>query len=138
VGVGMIPSFRGRVEKGVLQVDSRYYSWLSTLEGLEVEVIVRKRRSQRSLNQNAAYWRIVVESLAEHLGYDKDTMHQALKEKFASRRDGNGLLIVESTAKMDTARFNKYYEDIQRWASEFLNFYIPDPNEYETPARCGE
>ena len=30
---------------------------------------------------------------------------------------------------MDTVRFNKYYEDIQRWAIEFLGCYIPDPNE---------
>ena len=57
-------------------------------------------------------------------------MHDALKEKFASRRDEKtGLLIVESTAKMDTVRFMKYYDDIQVWAAEFLDVYIPDPNE---------
>ena len=127
----IIPTFQGVVNKGVLQVEARFYPYLASLEGQKVEIVVRKRKSKRSLEQNAAYWGIVVESLADHLGYDKDTMHHALKEKFASRRDDRGLLIVESTAKMDTKRFNKYYEDIQRWAAEFLCFRIPDPNEVD-------
>lgn len=75
----------------------------------------------------------MVEILCNHTGYDKETMHEALKAKFASRTDPDtGLLVIESTAKMDTKRFNQYYDDIQRWAAEFLDCYIPSPNECET------
>lgn len=127
------PIFTGIVTQGKLRLDApaRYLVHLARLEGKLVEVVVRRRRSQRSVNQNAAYWGIAVEILSQHLGYDKCTMHDALKEKFASRRDEKGLLIVESTAAMDTKRFCKYYEDIQRWSAEFLGVYIPDPNECE-------
>lgn len=130
----MNPIHTGTVTQGKLKLDnpSRYLVALARLNGKLVELVVRRRRSQRSLNQNAAYWGIAVEILSEHTGYDKETMHEALKEKFASRRDEKtGLLIVESTAKMDTKRFNRYYEDIQRWAVEFLGVRIPSPNECE-------
>ena len=126
------PVLTGRIEKGKLILDSphRYLVRLSVLNGKLVELILRPRRKQRSINQNAAYWGIVIEILCNHTGYDKDTMHEALKAKFASHQDPDtGLLIIESTAKMDTKRFNKYYEEIQRWAAEFLDCYIPSPNE---------
>lgn len=127
------PILSGRIENGKLVLDNphQYLVRLSALNGKKIELVLRRRRSQRSINQNAAYWGIVVEILSTHTGYDKDTMHEALKAKFASHEDANGLLVIESTAKMDTVRFNKYYEDIQRWAAEFLGCYIPSPNECE-------
>jgi len=126
------PVFVGQIEKGKLLLDTpaRYLVHLSTLEGRRVEIIVRKQRSQRSLAQNNAYWGLVVEMLAAKTGYGKETMHLALKEKFASRIDEKtGLVIVESTAEMDTKRFSQYYEDIQKWAWEFLELKIPAPGE---------
>ncbi len=127
-----LPIFTGSVEKGKLILDQpqKYLVHLSQLNGKKIELVLRKRRSQRSLEQNRAYWGIAIEILSNHLGYDKDTMHHALKVKFASAVDPvTGLTIIESTAKMDTKRFIQYYEDIQRWSMEFLNCYIPDPNE---------
>ena len=126
------PIFAGTIDKGKLNLDNpqRYLVQLSALNGKKIELILRKRRSQRSIQQNAAYWGIAVEILCNHTGYDKETMHNALKHKFASHIDSvSGLTVVESTTKMDTKRFMKYYEDIQRWAAEFLNVWIPDPNQ---------
>ena len=128
----MQPIFRGSVKKGKLILDdpARFAVNLSGLNDKRVEVIVRKEKSQRSLNQNAAYWGIVIEMLCEKTGYDRETMHDMMRVKFASYEDLNtGLLVVESTAKMDTKRFMKYYEDIQRWSAEFLELNIPSPNE---------
>ena len=127
-----IPIFKGHIDKGRIKHETpeKFAVYLAKLEGKRVEIIVRKQKSQRSIDQNRAYWGIVIEILSDHLGYDKDEVHSAMKVKFASRIDEKtGLIVVESTAKMNTVRFNKYYEDIQRWASEFLNVYIPDPNE---------
>jgi hypothetical protein len=128
----MIPTFPGRIVKGRLILDSpsRFQVHVARYEGKPVEVVVRQKKSQRSLNQNAAYWGIAVEILCEHTGYDRETMHDCLRQKFASRIDPNtGLTIVESTASMDTKRFCEYYEAIQRWAAEFLGVQIPSPNE---------
>ena len=128
----MNPIFHGKVEKGKLILDSpdRFRVHLSRYEGHHVEVVVRKKKSQRSIQQNKAYFGIAVDILCEHTGFNREEMHEALKQKFASRVDEKtGLTIVESTADMDTVRFCQYYEDIQRWATEFLGVYIPDPNE---------
>ena len=127
------PLFYGTINKGklILETPQKYLVHLSGLEGKRVELILRKRKSKRSNQQNKAYWGIAIEILCDKTGYTKDQMHFALKEKFASRIDPvTELRIVESTSKMDTVRFNKYYADIQQWATEFLNgCYIPDPNE---------
>jgi hypothetical protein len=128
----MNPIFRGRIEKGKLLLENpaRYLMALSNLEGQHIELVVRKQKSQRSLAQNRAYFGIAVDMLCEKTGYDKDSMHDALRTKFASTEDlTTGLRVIESTSKMDTVRFMKYYDDIQRWAAEFLDVYIPSPNE---------
>ena len=130
----MTPIFTGTIEKGKLKLDNpnKYLVRIAMLNGKRVELILRQQKSKRSLRQNSAYWGIVIEILRNHLGYDKDEVHFALKQKFASRVDSaTGLVIVESTTKMDTKRFNQYYSDIQRWAAEFLNCYIPSPNEID-------
>ncbi len=126
-------TFTGTISKGkeVLDAPHRYAVHKATLEGQKIEIILRKRTKQRSNPQNNAYWGIAVKILSNHTGFSEEEIHEALKQKFASRVDPDtGLTIVESTAKMDTARFNKYYEDVQRWASEFLGCYIPDPGEF--------
>ena len=128
----MNPIFHGRVEKGKLILDSpdRFRVHLSRYEGQPVEVVVRKKKSQRSILQNRAYFGIAVKILCLHTGFNREEMHDALKQKFASRVDEKtGLTIIESTADMDTVRFCQYYEDIQRWAIEFLGVYVPSPNE---------
>jgi hypothetical protein len=133
--MGLNPIFKGLIKQNKLILDfpAKFTAYLSGLENSKVEVIVRKQKSQRSLNQNAAYWGIVVEMLCEHTGIpidERETMHEALKIKFASHVDPvSGLTIVESTAGMSTVRFMRFYEDIQRWAAEFHGLDIPSPNE---------
>ena len=128
----MNPIFSGKVERGKLVLDSpdRFRVQLSRYEDQPVEVVVRKKKSQRSIQQNRAYFGLAVEILCDKTGFNREEMHEALKAKFASRVDEQtGLTIIESTADMDTVRFCRYYEDIQRWAAEFLGVYIQDPNE---------
>lgn len=131
----MNPIFLCKIESGklIFENPSRFLSYQKSLEGKPLELILRKRKSQRSNRQNRAYWGIVIDILSKELGYSKDEVHLALKQKFASHVDyATGLIIMESTAKMSTKRFMEYYENIQRWAAEFLNCQIPDPNECES------
>ena len=128
----MNPIFQGKINKGrlILETPDRFRVHLSRYEGQQVEFSLRKKKSQRSPEQNRAYFGIAVEILCEHTGFSREEMHEALKQKFASRIDEKtGLTIVESTASMDTVRFMRYYDDIQKWAAEFLNVYIPSPGE---------
>lgn len=87
----------------------------------------------RSGQQNRAYFGLVVEMLAEHLGYDKEDMHKALAEKFLGveevELDGTPYFVPKSTKSLNTAEFKEYAERIQRWAAEFHGLNIPNPNE---------
>jgi hypothetical protein len=131
----MNPIHRGKVEQGKKIYDnpSRYLVQLSKLEGKRFEEVIRREKSKRSLNQNSAYWGIAIEILSEcesFGGYTKEEIHDALRKEFLSKVDPNtGLTKIRSTTDLNTIEFNEYYATIQRWASSFLNIYIPDPNE---------
>lgn len=122
----------GRVDKGQLHLKnkSRYLVQLSKLDGKEIELIIRQKKSQRSLDQNSYYWGVVVAILGDHCGYDPEEMHEALKFKFL-RKGKEGLETVTSTTDLNTKEFEDYLERIRRWASMELNCFIPQPNEVE-------
>lgn len=132
-------STTGRVEGFVLKLRNRkaFDAALQKLEGKEVIVGISRARANRSLNQNAWYWGVIVELLSEHTGYTPDEMHEALKAKFIPKRlaiqDGNGvikddLVIGGSTTGMNKSEFGEYCESIRRWAAEDLGLDIPDPS----------
>jgi hypothetical protein len=131
----MTPIFTGKIDRGKVILDSpaRYIVQLSKLEGKRIELVIRKQKSKRSNDQNSAYWGIVIDILSEceaFGGYTKDEIHDALREKFLSVVDPKtGIKKIRSTTDLSTIEFNDYYANIQRWAAEFLNCYIPDPNE---------
>ncbi len=125
------PIFAGHVERGKLVLDApaKYLVHLSKLEGKRVEIVVRRMRSQRSLQQNAFYWGVIIEILAAHFGYEPQEMHEALKFKFL-RIHENELPTVRSTTKLSTKEFGEYVDRVIRWAAQ-NNVYIPLPNECE-------
>lgn len=110
-----------------------YENYLSSLKDKRVEVIIRKERSERSLNQNSYYWGVVVQLIADHTGYEPEEAHEALKVKFLSdpKADKHGLLRIRSTTKLSTVEFNDYLNRVVRWAAQELGVYIPDPSHVE-------
>lgn len=129
------PIFHGHIDKGRLILDhpDRYLVHMTKFEGRRVELILRKKRSKRSDQQNKHYWGVIVEILADYCGYDPEEMHEALKIKFLSnhQEDGRGLMRVGSTARLTTDEFIAYTNRIVRWAAEDLHIYIPDPGQVE-------
>ena len=126
------PTFTAVVERGVLRADVGYYKWLASLEGQRVEAIVRKKRKQRSTQQNKYYWSVIIGILADFCGYDPEGMHEALKEKFlGSERDSHGLKKIRSTTDLTTDEFISYTNQVVIWAAQNLSVYIPGPNECE-------
>jgi hypothetical protein len=77
---------------------------------------VVEKQSMRSLDANALYWKLVTE-LGEHIGYDKDEMHQLMGYKFL-RYEKNGQQLIKSTTKLTTKEFSEYFERCQEWAAE--------------------
>jgi hypothetical protein len=67
----------------------------------------------------------------EWSGYDKDEMHQALKEKFLRIEKVEGLPSTRSTADLTTLEFMDYIDEIVRWAAT-QGVDIPEPSEVTT------
>lgn len=126
----MIPIFTGMVDNGGLRFDRKSVvdNYMCTLIGQRVEVIIRKPKTKRSDLQNNYYWSVVVELLANELGYDKDELHEILKYKFL-QSNAMGMPYIKSTTKLSTGEFEEYLSKIKRWAAEFLHIVIHDPNE---------
>lgn len=132
----MIPKFFGTIQFGKLELEDQdaYDGYLMTLGG-EVEVVVRKRRHQRSLNQNQYYWGVVVRMIADETGHTSDEIHEMLKRMFL--RDlieikGEVYETVKSTTGLDTYGFSKDYVDrIKIWAMDKLNLIIPEADSVE-------
>ena len=126
------PKFYGEVVKGRLvfadpMALSVYLGCFK--EGAEVEVVIKRRRKKRSLNQNDYYWGYVIEVLGEHFGYWKDEMHEALKMLFLKVKREGKPDTVKSTAKLSTAEMEEYLSNIKIWASSEYKIILADPNQ---------
>lgn len=99
----------------------------------QVVVIVRPVERFRSKAQNKYYWGVVIPAILKHPKFREWTdeqLHDGIKEKFLSRLDpGTGLMLVGSTANLSPSEFSTLKDEIQLWAAEALDLYVPDPNE---------
>lgn len=125
----------GIVKQGKFIPDDReqFTQAFKPLEDTRVEVTVQKYRKSRSLQQNAYYWGVLIDILANYTGYEPDEMHDALRWQFLRVHRGNGLPdTVKSTTALTTAEFEEYLEKVRRWAATDHSVYVPEPNEVET------
>ena len=106
--------------------------------GNDYIVDVKKQKTNRSIMQNNYYWKCIVQTLAEEIGYFPDEMHDILKVKFSSEWQSIqvndktiGLQVINSSATMDTKAFEVYADQIRIWALTELGIRLMLPNEYE-------
>lgn len=93
----------------------------------------------RSLKQNDYYHKVVVPLVREgfyDIGYNvsKFETHNTLKSKFLKveiidETDWTYRTEEGSTRTLTTKEFQEFISRIQQWAAEYLNIYVPDPNE---------
>ena len=98
------------------------------LEDKDVEVIVRRPKKTRTDSQRKYYFGVIVALIAEEIGENKNVVHEQLKVKFLYDLSGE-MPKVRSTSDLTTVEEEEYHSEIRMWASEFLNIYIPLPNE---------
>ena len=96
-------------------------------EGTMLELVVKEIENRTQL-QNSYYWGQVIGSPSKEgslmsnemfQGYTRQELHEALKEKFD----------VKSTAGMEQEEFTEYINKIIRWAAEFADMYIKEPED---------
>lgn len=134
----------GRLERGVIKLNlSRLQRLLRGRRDCDLEVVIERKHATRSLAQNALYWGVYVDLLAEHTGYTPDEVHELLKAKFLPKTlavtDGNGeikgeFVIGGTTTRLNKIEFGEYLRSIQHWAAEALGVVIPDPPSSEQAA----
>lgn len=134
--------FAGKVDNnGGLRVMNRglFDEAMSKLAGCDVVIEVSKKIHKRSSPQNSYYWSSVIPIVRQGLieiGHvlTKNETHEFLKMRFLKTDmcDQDGVAIgerVKSTTELSKAEFAAYISSIQQFGSEYLNVYIPDPNQ---------
>ncbi len=124
--------FKAKVEKTTLKLDEpeKMREYLKSLEGQIVQVIVRKPKNPRSLNQNAFLWGVVYRLISEVTGFTVDEVHSAMGLMFLLDRS-RSIPIIRSTTSLNTVEMEEYIESIRQFAAKDLNCSIPLPNEVD-------
>ena len=113
---------------------------INYLKELENDYIVdvKKQRNNRSNMQNNYYWKCIVQTLSEELGYFPNEIHDILRAKFLNEWEmveindkKIGINKIGSTATLDTKAFEIYADQIRIWALTELGIRLMLPNEYE-------
>ena len=85
------------------------------------DVTVKPWKSQRSLDQNARYWKLITE-FGEFCGYDKDEMHEEVGRRFLSYEKpmptGEIKTFTKSTKKLNTKEMAELQDHIERVAAQ--------------------
>lgn len=130
----MIPKFYGFSKDGNIKFErwNDLSSWIRSLDGKRLEIVVKEYKPKRSNEQNRYYHGVIIPILAEYFGYTHDEMHDAIKIHFLQRAPEPGKpFTVGSTAKLTTERFKQLTDDIKIWAATEYGVSIPDPHEVE-------
>lgn len=134
-----VPRIPARVdEQGQLRPADpvAWRSYLARNKGRDVWVTVRRQQHTRSMQANAYYWGVVVDSIAAHIGESAEETHELLKQKFLPKRsieilDGRQLEMPPSTRLLSVEDFAAYIERVRVWAAQWLGLSIPDAGQVE-------
>lgn len=95
-------------------------------------IVERHRKQTVSDPMRRYYWAVVATMIAEETGHSKEAIHEALKLKILGYTDERtGLKMVPSVfsdeSQLDVSEKKAFVEEVRRWAADFLNLWIPDP-----------
>jgi hypothetical protein len=131
-----VPLFHGRISpEGRFELAdaerAQRQAYFRTLAGKNVEIIVRKERLQRSLDQNAYIHAVPVPLLADHCGYSITEMKLLLMgECFGWHTvGGHELPLKPHTSDMTVDECRQFIDWVIPWAMEHFDVAIPLPNE---------
>jgi hypothetical protein len=121
---------KGKVVKGkfIPQDPTSFRLAFAKREGKPVEVVVQSPKKHRSGNQNRYYWGIVIDIISGATGFTPQEAHDAMRVKFLTDMEGE-LPRVKSTTELSTVQFMDYVAQIQQFGAEYLEVYIPEPDE---------
>ncbi len=114
----MTPKFSATINAGrlVFRDKGLVGQWLRSFKvNEELEVIIKKKYTQRSKGQNSFYW-VYLGLIAAETGNDADDLHEAFKRMFLppvfSKIGGKTVRFIGSTRALDPLAMNEYMEKI--------------------------
>ena len=133
-----VPVFGGVVKDGKVRLEerSRFLAYLKAFEGMPIQISIKRRQSQRSLDQNAWAWGVAYPILAAAWGYDADEhedLHYGLVAKcFGEHFDKRmGAMVPNKrSSRLSTTEFSEYMEWLVRYAAK-AGVSVPLPGEAE-------
>lgn len=112
-----------------------------SFEGKDVIVTIEKRKSKRSDAQNRFFHGVVIPIIqqgyldagwieARSFDWTKNEIKKyCLIKEAVNEITGEVKQYVGESSKLTKSEFMDFIADIQMWAMENLNVYVPDPNE---------
>lgn len=136
--------FLSKIENGKLSFlnENKVKSFISSMEGRDVVINIKKHKKNRSNAQNRWYWGVALKKITEDLYniqgelFTKEEIHAYHKAVVTSSKFntlnvlGHEVIVFNdiSTKSMNTIQFNNFKQSIQNhWA--IRNIDIPDPQE---------
>lgn len=113
---------------------------IKSFEGKEITLVIKRATKQRSNNQNAYYWGVIIpvsqQAVLDQWGevWNKDKTHEFFKSKFCidekvNKETGELVNIPKSTTELTTTEMEEYHIQIRQFINEWFNCEIPLPNE---------
>lgn len=135
-------TYTGKVDdSGKLTIANRltFEKELKSFAGKQVVLTLEKKSKKRSVLQNRYYYGVCVQMVWQRLidlGHEvsREDTHEILKSLFNKREivdenTGEIISFPQSTTALSTTGFMEFIANIQKWAAEKLDLYIPDPEE---------
>ncbi len=125
--------FQATVKDGKIALHRKQYfnKYVASLEGQAVEVIVQKKKTARSKQQNA-YFHVIVKYFSEETGHDFVAMKEILKKRFLTRestaKSGKTFEYVIPTSSLKINEMNEFIDRCLVLGAEY-GIIIPDINE---------
>jgi len=127
--------FTGKVIGGELQgiPGEKFRHELKYFEGKSVELVIRKKRKYRSVQQNKLMW-VYYTMIANELGNTKDEVHSILgsmflKSESVNPKTGAIYKYIKSTTDLTTSEMMDYMMSIHKFAAEELGIILPSPDD---------
>ena len=105
------------------------------------EVIIRKAKSKRSLQQNALYHKWC-ELLANETGYTKAQWHEYFKAKFIAPKTEMITMFDKTvpekpvtTTRESVKEFTEYLNEIELWVMDNMGYSFPQDDDYRNAMR---
>jgi len=123
--------FRGKQSCGLIIYENpiAFSKALATFKGT-FEVVLRKIRTPKT-NQQTKYIWVLYQIVGDELGYTKEEVHEAFKNKFLIEDPNAKLPRTRSLRDLSLQEANIYIEQIISFCALFLGITLPNVGEVE-------